>query len=140
MLTGPRSPSSAGEGGSISSIEDIPLERVVKSSYLERLHARRDELFGAHPPPRGKAGDWSHMLLLVAMDVGAGQPMTEDWLLATSRLRSRKTFRDALAFFVEHVGSDKYRDDSRRGTQSGAAPAGNVRRWRVLGRDRGLFA
>ena len=36
------------------------------------------------------------------MDVGAGQPMTEDWLLATSRLRSRKTFRDALAFFVEH--------------------------------------
>ena len=42
------------------------------------------------------------MLLLVAMDVGAGQPMTEDWLLATSRLRSRKTFRDARAFFVEH--------------------------------------
>ena len=89
----------------------LPGERLngdghTMAPYLERLYERRNELFDQHSPPRGKAGMWAVVLLMIAVDAGndriTQEPMTEAWLLEHTRIPHRKTVADALRFYVGH--------------------------------------
>ena len=62
---------------------------------------RRDELLDTHSVSPRRRGPWCHVLLIVSVDFGADEAMTEEWLVKTSMLPA-KTVRDAVTFFRTH--------------------------------------